>query len=250
MYEKILIYGVAYNNVTMDEASALTEELLGEGKNHMVVTPNAEIAYMAAKDEELGKILNDSDMVVADGIGVVYASKIYKTPVKQKVAGVELGERVLENASKSGRGVFFLGAKPGVGKLAAEKLLEKYPGINFVGIRDGYFEDDDAVVAEINASGAEILFVCLGAPKQEKWMAKNKERLGTRLMLGLGGALDSYAGTVKRAPKIFIKLGLEWFYRLIKEPKRAGRMMALPKYMFAVMGDSRRKKKEARKKAK
>lgn len=249
MHEKISIYGVSYNNVTMDEAAALTEELLSEAKNHMIVTPNAEIAYMAAKDKELGEILNNSDMVVADGIGVVYASKIYKTPVKQKVAGVELGERVLENAAKSGRGVFFLGAKPGVGELAAEKLLEKYPGINFAGIRDGYFKDDDSVIAEINASGAEILFVCLGAPKQEKWMAQNKDKISVRLMLGLGGALDSYAGTVKRAPKIFIKLGLEWFYRLIKEPKRAGRMMALPKYMFAVIRDSRKQKK-ARKKAK
>ena len=246
MHEKISIYGVSYNNVTMDEAATLTDELLSEAKNHMVVTPNAEIAYMAAKDKELGEILNNSDMVVADGIGVVYASKIYGTPVKQKVAGVELGERVLENASKSGKGVFFLGAKPGVGELAAEKLLEKYPGINFVGIRDGYFKDDDAVIAEINASGAEILFVCLGAPKQEKWMAQNKEKISARLMLGLGGALDSYAGTVKRAPKIFIKLGLEWFYRLIKEPKRAGRMMALPKYMFAVIRDRfRRKRKKA-----
>jgi len=146
--------------------------------------------------------------------------------------------------------VFFLGAKPGVGDLAAEKLLEKYPGINFSGIRDGYFKDDDEVIEAINASGAEILFVCLGAPKQEKWMAKNRDKINVRLMLGLGGALDSYAGTVKRAPKIFIKLGLEWFYRLIKEPKRAGRMMALPKYMFAVMRDSRKKKKMARKKAK
>ena len=132
-------------------------------------------------------------------------------------------------------------------ELAAEKLLEKYPGINFVGIRDGYFKDDEAVIAEINASGAEILFVCLGAPKQEKWMAQHKEKLGTHLMLGLGGALDSYAGTVKRAPKIFIKLGLEWFYRLIKEPKRAGRMMALPKYMFAVIRNSRKKKKAGKK---
>lgn len=243
MYEKISIYGVAYNNVTMDEAAALTDEFLNENKNHMVVTPNAEIGYMAAKDKELGEILNSSDMVIADGIGVVYASKIYGTPVKQKVAGVELGEKVLENASKSGKGVFFLGAKPGVGELASEKLLEKYPGINFSGIRDGYFKDDDEVIEAINASGAEILFVCLGAPKQEKWMAKNKDKINVRLMLGLGGALDSYAGTVKRAPKIFIKLGLEWFYRLIKEPKRAGRMMALPKYMFAVIRDRFRRKK-------
>lgn len=242
MHEKVSIYGVSYNNVTLDEAAALTEELLCEEKNHMVVTPNAEIAYMAAKDIKLGKVINSADMVVADGIGVVYASKIYGTPVKQKVPGVELGERVLKNAAESGRGVFFLGAKPGVAELAASKVSEKYPGINFVGIRDGYFKDDNEVIDNINASGAEILFVCLGAPKQEMWMAKNKDKLNTRLMLGLGGSLDSYAGTVKRAPDIFIKLGLEWFYRLLKEPKRFGRMLALPKYMFAVMFDALRKK--------
>lgn len=242
MCEKISIYGVSYNNVTLDEAAALTEELLCEEKNHMVVTPNAEIAYMATKDIKLNKIINSADMVVADGIGVVYASKIYATPVKQKVPGVELGERVLKNAAESGRGVFFLGAKPGVAELAAAKVSEKYPGINFVGIRDGYFKDDNEIVESINASGAEILFVCLGAPKQEQWMAKNKDKLNVRLMLGLGGSLDSYAGTVKRAPDIFIKLGLEWLYRLLKEPKRFGRMLALPKYMFAVIFDALRKK--------
>lgn len=242
MSEKISIYGVAYNNVTLDEAAALCEELMLEEKNHMVVTPNAEIGYMASKDIKLARILNRADVVVADGVGVVYASKIYRTPVKAKVPGVELGVKVLENAAKSGRGVFFLGAKPGVGDMAAAKLSEKIPGINFVGIRDGYFKSDEEVINEINASGAEILFVCLGAPKQEFWMAENFDKLNCRLMLGLGGSLDSYAGTVKRAPEIFIKLGLEWFYRLLKEPKRFGRMLALPKYMFAVIFDSFRKK--------
>ncbi len=242
MDEKILIYGIRYNDVTLFEASELCERKMEEGGNHIVVTPNAEIAYLAAKNRELGDIINDADIVVADGIGVVYASRIYRTPVKQKVAGVELGELLLENASKSGRGVFFLGAKPGVGELAAQKLLEKYPGINFVGIRDGYFKDDNEVIEEINRSGADILFVCLGAPKQERWMAENKDKLNTKLMLGLGGALDSYAGTVKRAPDIWIKLGLEWLYRLIKEPKRFVRMLALPKYMFCVIFDSFRKR--------
>lgn len=242
MSEKISIYGVGYNNVTLDEAAALCEELMLEEKNHMVVTPNAEIGYMASKDIKLARILNRADVVVADGVGVVYASRIYRTPVKAKVPGVELGVKILENAAKSGKGVFFLGAKPGVGDMAAAKISEKIPGINFVGIRDGYFKSDEEVINEINASGAEILFVCLGAPKQEFWMAENFDKLNCRLMLGLGGSLDSYAGTVKRAPKIFIKLGLEWFYRLLKEPKRFGRMLALPKYMFAVIFDSFRKK--------
>ncbi len=238
---KTLIYGTEYNNVTLSEAADMTDAMLDEGGTHRVVTPNAEIAYLAKSDDKLREIINTSDVSVADGIGVVYASKIYRTPVKQKVAGVELGEEILARASKSGRGVFFLGGKPGVAELAARRISDKYPGINFVGMHDGYFKDDSEVISLINESGADILFVCLGAPKQEFWMADNKDKLNVRLMLGLGGALDSYAGTVKRAPEIWIKLGLEWLYRLIKEPKRAGRMLALPKYMFAVIVDSFRR---------
>lgn len=243
MYEKISIYKTAYDNVTLSEAATLARELMEEEKNHIVVTPNAEIAYLAANDDRLGQTINAADIVVADGVGVVLASKIYGTPVKQKVAGVELGEEVLKFASDEKIPVFFLGAKPGVAELAAARMSEKYINLNFVGLRDGYFEDSEEVVDEINRSGAKILFVCLGAPKQELWAAKYQESLeNVRLTLCLGGALDSYAGTVKRAPEIWIKLGLEWLYRLIKEPRRFKRMLALPKYMFAVIFDSMRKR--------
>ena len=193
---------------------------------------------MAKNDINLGEIINAAELTVADGIGVVYASKIYRRPVKGKVAGVELGAEVLARSVEAGRKVFFLGGKPGVAELAAEKLLEKYPGITFCGFHDGYFKNDEEIIAEVNASGADILFVCLGAPKQEFWAGKYKDRLAVSLTMCLGGALDSYAGTVKRAPDFMIKLGLEWLYRLIKQPSRAGRMMALPKYMFAVIFDS------------
>ncbi|MBR5542657.1 MAG: WecB/TagA/CpsF family glycosyltransferase [Oscillospiraceae bacterium] len=242
MHEKVSIYGISYDNVTLTEAAAIASDMLIEEKNHVVVTPNAEIAYLASKDEELCRIINSADIVIADGIGVVYASKIYGTPVKEKVAGVELGELVMRNAEETGNGIFFLGAKPGVGELAAGKLSEKYPGLNFVGIRDGYFKDDAEVISAINESGADILYVCLGAPKQERWIAEHRDELNVRLTLGLGGALDSWAGVVKRAPEIWIRLGLEWLYRLIREPKRFVRMLSLPKYMFAVIFDSLRKR--------
>ncbi len=242
MYEKVSVYGISYDNVTLDGAEDLARKLMEEEKNHIVVTPNAEIAYLAAKDDRLGRTINSADIVLPDGIGVVYASKIYGTPVKGKVAGVDFGERVLKMAAETGDEIFFLGAKPGVAELAAAKLSEKYPGLNFVGLRDGYFDTDAEVIDEINRSGAKILFVCLGAPKQELWSAKFKDKLGVRLTLCLGGALDSYAGTVKRAPEIWIRLGLEWLYRLIKEPRRFGRMLSLPKYMFCVISDALRKR--------
>ena len=136
--------------------------------------------------------------------------------------------------SKSGKSVYFLGAKPGIAQRAGENMAQKYPGLTVAGVHDGYFKEDDEVIADINASGAQVLFVCLGAPKQEYWMHKNLSKLNTHLMLGLGGSLDIFAGESKRAPDIFIKLGLEWLYRLLKQPSRIGRMMALPKFIMAV----------------
>ena len=133
-----------------------------------------------------------------------------------------------------------MGGKPGVAQKAADKLKEKYPQALFVGTHDGYFqkenEENDAVVEEINNSGAVILFVCLGVPMQEKWIDANRERLpNVRLAMGLGGSLDGYAGNVKRAPKFFVKWNLEWFYRLCKEPRRIGRMLKLPKLVFGTI---------------
>ena len=144
---------------------------------------------------------------------------------------------------REGKRVFLLGAKPGVADAAGEKLRERFPGLVIAGTNDGYFQDDDPVVEKINAVQPDLLLVCLGAPKQELWMQRNAPRLRVGLMAGLGGSLDVFAGNVKRAPKFFQKLGLEWFYRLIKEPKRIGRMMKLPKFLLAAIGRKLRGKK-------
>ena len=236
-YEKINVRGVNFLNVTLDEAAKVGEEMLCGDKVCTVFTPNSEIVQLCIEQNEYYDLYNSGDMVVPDGAGVVKAAKILGTPLKGKVAGVELGEKMLEYCAKSGDGVFFLGAKPGVADLAAKNMSEKYAGLSVVGTADGYFkksgEESDAVIEKINASGAKLLFVCLGVPVQEKWISDNKEKFTTvRMCMGLGGSLDVYAGTVKRAPKIFIKLSLEWLYRLLKEPKRIGRMMKLPKFLF------------------
>ncbi|MBQ4557379.1 MAG: WecB/TagA/CpsF family glycosyltransferase [Clostridia bacterium] len=247
-YEKINIRGVNFLNVTPDEAAKVGEEMLRGDKVCTVFTPNAEIVQLCIEQNEYYDLYNNGDMVVADGAGVVKAAKILGTPVKGKVAGVELGEKMLEYCAKSGDGVFFVGAKPGVAELAAKNMTEKYPGLNVVGVNDGYFkkegEETDAVIAKINESGAKLLFVCLGVPVQEKWITDNKDKLTTaRMCMCLGGSLDVYAGTVKRAPKIFIKLSCEWLYRLIKEPKRIGRMMKLPKFLFGTYAAKFKNKK-------
>ena len=233
---KIDVVGVGFDNVTMAEALEKARTLLQNNETCYCVTPNAEIAYEAMKSPELTALLNDAALVLPDGAGVVLASKILGTPLKEKVAGVDFADRLMEIMAEEGYRLYLLGSKPGVAELAAEKMLEKHPGLTICGMADGYVKDEDAVVEKINASGADILFVCLGAPKQEYFMQKHRDALRVRMMLGLGGTLDSFAGTVKRAPKWMIRMNLEWFYRLLKEPKRLGRMMRLPKFILSVIG--------------
>ena len=232
---KIDVMGVQFDNVTMEQALHKAEELLGQPGASYAVTPNSEIVYEALADESLMRLLNNADLVLPDGAGVVLGSKILKTPLKEKVAGVDFADGLLELLAKTGRSVYLLGSKPGVAELAAEKMVKKHPGLTVCGMADGYFKDEGPVVEKINAAGADVLFVCLGAPKQERFMDTHKAELNVRLMIGLGGSLDSFAGTVKRAPKWMIACSLEWLYRLIKEPKRFKRMLRLPKFIWRVI---------------
>jgi len=201
---------------------------MASGTGHYVVTPNPEFIQNAKRDEEFRCLLNGADLAVADGIGVIYAAKILGRPLKEKVTGIGLAAGLCERMAKKGMKLFLLGAKPGVAEEAGEKLRARYPGLTICGVHDGYFTDDTPVVEQIRRSEADAVFVCLGAPKQEKWMARNGEACGAKLLLGLGGSLDVFAGQVKRAPEGWQKLGLEWLYRLIKQPSRIGRMARLP----------------------
>ncbi len=238
MSEKTIeILGVNVNSITFEDAVAKAEELLKTEGASAIFTPNPEIIMCAKEDAELKSILNSADLCTADGIGVVYASKILKDPVPERVAGFDLVCALLEKMAKTGDGVFLFGAKPGVAESAKAKMEKKYPGISIVGCHNGYFkpEDEAKIVEEINNSGAKLLLVCLGAPKQEKWIAKYKDCLKVNLCMGVGGTLDVFAGTAKRAPEIFIKLNLEWAYRLMKNPSRIGRFAALPRFVIEVL---------------
>ncbi len=229
------IMGLQFDNITMEEALDAAKALLQGEHAARVVTPNAEIAYEALHDENTRTLLNSAELMLPDGAGVVLASKILKTPLKQKVAGVDFADGLLGVLETTGQSLYLLGSKPGIGELAAQKMTQKHPKLRIAGIADGYFQDEAPVIDKINASGADVLFVCLGAPKQEQFMARHQMALHVKLMAGLGGTLDSFAGTVKRAPKWMIRLNLEWLYRLIKEPKRFKRMLRLPKYLWAVV---------------
>lgn len=243
--EIINVRGVNFHNVTLDEAAKYLEERYKNGEKTAVFTPNSEIVQLCINDSDFCSVINSAELIIPDGIGVVKAARILKTPLKGKVAGVDFGKKTLEIAAKKGIPVFLFGGKDATrtesGVSVAEQcktVFEKeFPGINIAGTRDGYCKkegsDNDKTVEMINSSGAEILFVCLGAPLQENWIYNNRDKMpNVKIFLGLGGSLDVYSGNTKRAPKLFIKLNLEWFYRLLCEPKRIGRMMSLPKFYF------------------
>ena len=234
--KRIDVLGVGFDNFTMEEAVDEGVRLMNEPGAHYVVTPNPEIVEICREDAEARGAVNSADLVIPDGIGVIYGAKILGTPLKQKLPGIEFAERLMEKMAQEKKTLYLLGAKPGIAEQAAEKLRETYPGLTIAGTHDGYFQKDETVVADIRASMADVVFVCLGAPKQEKWMAHNGTATGAHLLLGLGGSLDVFAGMVQRAPEIFSKTGMEWFYRLLKQPSRIGRMMKLPLFLVHVVG--------------
>ena len=233
---KTNVLGVQYDNVTMAEALDTARALLQRPEASYCVTPNAEMAYEALHDESFRAILNGASLVLPDGAGVVLGAKILKTPLKEKVAGIDFAANLLGVLEETGGRLYLLGGKPGIAEQAAENMKKTHPKLCICGTADGYFKDEAPVIEKINAAKPDVLFVCLGAPKQEIFMKTHLKELHVKLMIGLGGSLDSFAGTVKRAPNWMIRCNLEWLYRLIKEPKRFGRMLRLPKYLFAVLG--------------
>ena len=230
------ILGVGFDNLTLEEAAQAAADLIeGEGF-HYAVTPNPEFLRLAKKDGEFRAVLNGAGLVLPDGVGVTYAAKLLGCPLKGKVPGIDFAARLMAWMAGEGKRLFLLGAKPGVAEQAALNLLAAYPGLIVCGTHDGYFQDSAPVVDEIRASCADVVFVCLGAPKQEFWMAQYGPLTGAKLMVGLGGSLDVFAGVVERAPEGWQRLGLEWLYRLIKEPRRIGRMVKLPLVLVDAAG--------------
>lgn len=233
------ILGVFINNLTIEEATQKAL-LFMEQKNKspkLIFTPNPEFVLNALKDKEFMEILNKSDLNVADGIGVVIGAKILKTPLKERVSGYDLVQNLFAHMKEKQKTVFFLGSCDEVIEKAKQNMEKKYNGLKVVGVHNGYFDEnlDNIIIEKINASSPNLLLVGLGSPKQEKWIFKNKEKLNANLIIGVGGSFDVMSGNVKRAPKIFIKLNLEWFYRLLSQPSRFGRIAKLPLFLVYVL---------------
>ncbi len=239
MNKTIKILEVPISVVTMNEAVELVDGFVKSDKFHKVYTPNPEIVMLAKDNAKFMEVIKKADLVVPDGIGVVIGSRLQKgEKLPERVPGYDLVQNTMKRAVKEGYKYYFFGSKPGIAELAAEKMRETYPGIQIVGTRDGYFkpEDEAEIIKDINESGANILLVALGAPKQETWIEEHQHLLpNVRVAVGVGGSLDGMAGVVKRAPIAFQKLGLEWFYRLMKQPSRFVRMLVLPKFLIEVL---------------
>ena len=232
---RIDVLGIEFDNTDILEAVERAIRLMEERRHAYVVTPNPEIILESQKNEKLASAVKSADMVLPDGVGVIYASHILGTPIKNRIPGIDFASALMARISENGRKVFLLGVKPGVAELAGERLAERYPGLVICGVNDGYFEEEDTefIIEKINSASPDLVLVCLGSPKQEIWMKNNAELLDAGLLIGLGGALDVYAGVVERAPRKWRSMGLEWLYRLIREPKRIKRLVKLPGVIVA-----------------
>jgi N-acetylglucosaminyldiphosphoundecaprenol N-acetyl-beta-D-mannosaminyltransferase len=237
MKEKASILEVNIDRVNMEQSIQRVMNFLEDKNNQVVFTPNSEIIMMTEQNPSYKKVINAADLLVPDGIGVILASKIIGKPLEERVAGFDLLTHVLHKLEKKTR-IYLLGGKPGVAQKAGEKMMQMNKNILICGCRDGYDqmeEEEEKILEEIQQSGAECLLVALGAPRQEEWIDRHKSKLNTHLCMGVGGSLDIFAGASKRAPDIFIRFGLEWFYRLLRQPWRFIRMLSLPKFIMVVM---------------
>ncbi|MGB4649328.1 MAG: WecB/TagA/CpsF family glycosyltransferase [Acetivibrionales bacterium] len=237
MRKTVDVLGIPVDAVTMAEAVEKVGRFIEEGGKHVIFTPNAEIIMQAQRDPELKDILKNADMLTADGAGVVLASGMLGNRLPEKVSGVDLVQEIFRTFASRGLRCFLFGARPGVAEEAAVNIIKDNPGIVVAGCRNGYFSDEecDEIIAEINKSAPDILLVALGAPKQEKWISKHLDKLDVKVCIGVGGTLDVLSGKVRLAPEFFRKSGLEWFYRLCREPRRAKRMLDLPRFMLRVI---------------
>lgn len=231
------LFGIRVCKWGMGDTVRYLTEAAESGKPHQVITANPIMVMAALEDPAYMTIMQEAELVVPDGAGVVWASGKAGNPVQERVTGFDLLHELMKEGERRSWKVYLVGSAPEVVQATAERLQKLYPGVAFVGWRDGFFSgnEDRQVVEEIRAAAPHILFVARGADTQEPWIAKYKQELGVPIVMGVGGSFDVISGRTKRAPKFMQKLHMEWFYRLIKEPTRYRRMLALPKFAVKVL---------------
>lgn len=239
MQERITILGVTIDNVTLEEAGERTKELIENSNKscELIVAPNTEFIMAAQKDKEFFDILKQAKLATPDSVGVMLGGKLQKKQFKQRMPGQAYFREVFRRAEQEGWTIYLLGGKGDVPYRAKAKLEQDFPKAKIVGVHEGFFEEntEEAVIEEINNLKPNVLFVAMGAPRQEKWIYKNKDKLKVDVAAGQGGTFDYEAGEIARAPKVFQKLGIEWLWRLAKQPSRIIRMMVLPQYLIKIL---------------
>ncbi|MEM6283823.1 MAG: WecB/TagA/CpsF family glycosyltransferase, partial [Chloroflexota bacterium] len=241
--ERVHILGVPVDKLMYDTLLAHIAAWIGaKDRLHQMCTVNPEFVMMAQRDPNFYNILNRVDLCMADGVGLVYASRYLRDPLPGRVTGSDGVPIIAERAAREGWRLFLLGAAAGVAEQAADALRERYPGLQIAGTYSGSprATDEDAIVEIVNAANADILFVAYGAPDQDKWIARNAPRLNVSVAMGVGGTFDYVAGVVPLAPQWMRDAGLEWLYRLVRQPGRIRRQMRLPAFVWAVLLHGRR----------
>jgi len=235
---KTNILGIEFDSITPEDALSAARGFLSSsnpGGAAYIVTPNPEIAQICSKDGDYRAVINGADLVLADGVGVSMAAKILRRPLAARITGIDFAEKLFALCADAGYRVYLLGGAAGVAEAAKTGLCRKFDRLKIVGTQCGYFDDEVSVVSAINDAKPDVVAVCLGAPKQELFMARNAPALSAKMMIGLGGAIDVWSGNVRRAPVFMQKHGLEWLYRAIREPRRIGKVLRLPLYIISAI---------------
>ena len=233
---KIQVMGVGVTPFCgYEHAAATINRVIASNNKAFIAAINPEKLYAAQSDPELRSILNRPEICICDGIGAAIAVRVLQGVRIPRVTGVALFFELVKMAEEKSHSVYLLGGAPEVNELAAERLKLKYPGLRLVGRHHGYFDDSDEIVQLINTTKADIVFVAMGSPKQELWIAKHKEHISASIFMGIGGTLDVASGRVKWAPAFFRRTGTEWLYRLVSEPSRWKRQLALPKFLLVLV---------------
>lgn len=234
---RISVTGVPVDNIDMDGVVDHARGVIESGQQCTIFAMNPEKAIAALENSELYECLSAAGLLIPDGIGIILAARLQGISIAERVPGSELMPRLCKMAADRGFGIFLFGAKEDINKKAADRLIARYPGLVIAGRQNGYVADDEMpeLIQRINESGAKLLFVALGSPKQEFWMQRHKDRLKVSILQGVGGTFDVISGSVKRAPKLWRTLNLEWLYRLLSQPNRLMRQTRLPAYIWLVL---------------
>lgn len=244
MKKRIEILGIKFDDISFRDTEEVIRRAIEEKSYLSIFTPNPEIALEAQRDTSLLALINSSELVLADGIGIIIASRILGEPICERVTGIDVGELILSIANEKSLRIFLLGGQMGVAEKAANEIKKRYEAITVCGTHHGYFEkkgkENDTLVKKISAASPDVIFVCFGFPAQERWICENCTSIPSlKISAGLGGALDVWSKNVRRSPKILQKLGFEWLWRVIIQPKRIKVLFHIPIFFLKIFKQKR-----------